>query len=192
MIRTTTAAPAAPSLGQPVPRRDQPADLAEPDLPALRRTEPTDLHHLARRLACRTALWAPHVRFAHDSRWSVRVAVTDTYEAWLLTWLPGQSTGLHDHGGVPGAFAVLEGAVHESTLAPRGHALPVSLVQRTIPTGRVRAFGPHLVHDVANTGRVPAVSLHVYAPALESMRRFVIDDRGRLQVVAREESGRDW
>lgn len=161
-------------------------------LPRLLRTEPTDLFHLALCLAADESSWRPHVRFAADNRWSVRIAATDRYEAWLLTWLPAQSTGLHDHGGVPGAFAVLRGSVHESTLAAARRGLPTALVHRTIPAGQARAFGPHLVHDVANTGHRPAISLHVYAPALDSMRRFVIDDRGHLRVVAVEESGRDW
>ena len=165
------------------------------DLPRLRRTGPTRLHHLARQLSERPDLWRPHVRFAHESRWSVRIAVTGEYEAWLLTWLPGQSTGLHDHGGSAGAFAVLEGAVEESTLAP-SHSprlvRPAALVHRALPAGRIRAFGPDYVHDVTNTGRVPAVSLHVYAPALDTMRRFVLDDRGHPRVVAREFAGSDW
>ena len=48
--------------------------------------------------------------------------MTDDYEAWLLTWLPGQSTGLHDHGGSAGAFTVLSGVVEESTLPPAAPA----------------------------------------------------------------------
>lgn len=166
-----------------------------PDLPLLRRSGPTRLYHLARQLADRADLWRPHVRFARDNRWSVRVAVTDDYEAWLLTWLPGQSTGLHDHGGSAGAFAVVEGALEESTLAPAYSPRvprPAALVHRTLSTGRVRAFGPDYVHDVTNTGRVPAVSLHVYAPALETMHRFVLDDAGTPHVVARETAGSDW
>jgi predicted metal-dependent enzyme (double-stranded beta helix superfamily) len=162
------------------------------DLPDLRRSTPGRLHRLAQELARRPDLWQPQVQFAHDTRYSVRVAVTGDYEAWLLTWLPGQSTGLHDHGGSAGAFVVLEGVVDEATLAPaRGHG-PSALVRRTLKAGRVRAFGEHYVHDVVNTGHAPAVSLHVYAPALETMRRFVLDEKGRPQVVSLEQSGTDW
>jgi predicted metal-dependent enzyme (double-stranded beta helix superfamily) len=152
------------------------------------------LHHLVRRLAEHTELWEPHVRFATASRWSVRVAATDEYEAWLLTWLPGQSTGLHDHGGSAGAFTVLRGVLEESTMPPARSGGPAALVHRTLSAGGVRAFGPDLVHDVANpagTGE-PAVSLHVYAPALETMRRFVLDDEGQVQVVSLERAGSDW
>ncbi|SES82853.1 hypothetical protein [Geodermatophilus poikilotrophus] len=30
-------------------------------------------------------------------------------QVWLLPWLPGQGTGLHDHGGSAGASAVVRG-----------------------------------------------------------------------------------
>jgi hypothetical protein len=54
-----------------------------------------------------------------------------------------------------------------------------ALVERTASGGRVhhahlpagggRRFGAHRVHGVANRGAVPAISIHVYAPALRSM-----------------------
>src|SRR4051812_11379340 len=169
-----------------------PTRPALPPPPRLRRVSPTRLPPLARELAARTALWRPQVRFAQASRWSVRVAVTDDYEAWLLTWLPGQSTGLHDHGGSAGAFTVLSGVVEESTLPPTRSRGPAALVHRTLTAGRVRAFGPDYVHDVTNNGAEPAVSLHVYAPALDSMRHYVLDDEGRPQVVSLERTGTDW
>ena len=37
------------------------------------------------------------------------------HEAWLLTWLPGQGTDWHDHGGSAGAFVVVQGALVEGT-----------------------------------------------------------------------------
>jgi predicted metal-dependent enzyme (double-stranded beta helix superfamily) len=166
--------------------------LAPPALAAPPRSTPSRLHRLARELAARTDLWQPQVRFAHETRWSVRVAVADDYEAWLLTWLPGQSTGLHDHGGSAGAFTVLSGVVEESTLAPARFRRPAALVHRTLSAGRVRAFGPDYVHDVTNTGTEPAVSLHVYAPALDTMRFYVLDELGQPQVVSLERNGADW
>jgi predicted metal-dependent enzyme (double-stranded beta helix superfamily) len=162
------------------------------DLPRLGRPTAGRLFRLAQDLSRRSDLWQSRVRFAHETRYAVRVAVTDDYEAWLLTWLPGQSTGLHDHGGSAGAFIVLEGVVHEATFLPAPGRSPGALVKRTLGPGRVRAFSEDYLHDVANVGRVPAVSLHVYAPALETMRRFVLDELGRLQVVSLERSGADW
>jgi predicted metal-dependent enzyme (double-stranded beta helix superfamily) len=109
-------------------------------------------------------------------------------EAWLLTWLPGQSTGLHDHGGSAGAFAVLDGVLDETVLVPDEH----SMARRNRPyaAGEIRGFGRHHVHDVAPAGG-PAVSLHVYAPALIGMTRYVLED-GALVPLASERAGSDW
>lgn len=150
------------------------------------------LIHIAQDLARRTEIWRPRVQFDHDSRYAARLAVNDDYEAWLLTWLPGQSTGLHDHGSSTGAFIVLAGALHEAVLAPTSGRQPSALLRRTLAASRYRTFTEGYVHDVTNLGTAPAVSLHVYAPALDTMRRFVLDASGRPQVVARERSGVDW
>jgi predicted metal-dependent enzyme (double-stranded beta helix superfamily) len=152
------------------------------------------LDHLATatRYAADPDSWPVAPRFNAVDRWYHRLAQEPDHEVWLLTWLPGQGTDLHDHGGSAGAFTVLEGVVEESTLAPGRSRGPAVLVHRTLTAGRVRAFGSDYVHDVTNTGRVPAVSLHVYAPALDTMRRFVLDDDGRPWVVSLERNGTDW
>lgn len=162
------------------------------DLPPLRRPTAGRLSRLAQRFSRCTELWRSRVQFAQDNRYAVRIADADDYEVWLLTWLPGQSTGLHDHGTSAGAFVVVEGALDETVLVPAGRRSAGGLVHRTLSSERVRAFSEGYVHDVMNNGSEPAVSLHVYAPALETMRRFVLDGAGRLQVVSCEQSGADW
>ena len=161
-------------------------------MPVIRRVTARRLVSAAQQLAARRPLWAPLVSWSPEERLAVRVGSTATYEAWLLTWLPGQTTGLHDHGGSHGAFVVVEGTLEEATLAPPRHHQPAALVHRTLGTGRARSFGPHHVHEVANRGSVRAVSLHLYGPALASMRRYVLDDDGRAVIVARERAGVDW
>jgi len=162
------------------------------DLPGVRRVTARRLASAAQQLAAARSVWAPLVSWSADERPAVRLGSTATYEAWLLTWLPGQTTGLHDHGGSNGAFVVVEGALEEATLAPPRHSQPAALVRRTLDTGRSRSFGPHHVHEVSCSGPVPAVSIHLYGPALASMRRFVLDDDGRAVIVARERAGVDW
>lgn len=162
------------------------------ELPAVRRVTARRLVSAAQQLAAHRAAWAPLLSWSPDERLAVRLGVTDTYEAWLLTWLPGQATGLHDHGGSTGAFVVVEGTLEEATLAPPRRHQPAALVHRTLGAGRARSFGPHHVHEVACRGSVPAVSLHLYGPALASMRRYVLDEDGRAVIVARERAGVDW
>ena len=105
---------------------------------------------------------------------------------------PGQSTGLHDHGGSAGAFAVLEGALEERVVVPQGHdATPrMSTRAREYRAGALRSFGARHIHDV-EARRVPAISLHVYAPALAVMTRYTLDD-GVLVALAPERAGADW
>ena len=150
-------------------------------------------HRIALDLARRTSLWQPHVVFAEPRHYH-RLAGGDGWEAWLLTWLPGQSTGLHDHGGSAGAFAVLSGALDETILLPRrvaaGEPTRYDGLTRRYATGAVRSFGTHHLHDVSPHG-APAVSLHVYAPGLTAMRRYSLED-GVLVETAHERAGVDW
>jgi predicted metal-dependent enzyme (double-stranded beta helix superfamily) len=109
----------------------------------------------------------------------------DDYEVWLLSWLPGQGTGFHDHGGSAGAFTVARGALQEWT-APGGRPSPVAASRAQ---GEVRSFGSWYVHHVINASAEPAVSVHAYSPPLESMRRFEFGPAGLLRVTT-ERAGR--
>src|SRR6478735_5375787 len=75
------------------------------------------LAHAVRRLAYRPADWRHAVRSNADERTYTRIPLPreNGYEAWLLTWLPGQGTGLHDHAGSAGAFILLAGTLTEDT-----------------------------------------------------------------------------
>src|SRR3954463_8270631 len=76
------------------------------------------LDHLAvaTRYAATPEEWPVAPRFNPMSRWYQRLHVADDHEVWLLTWLPGQGTDLHDHGGSTGAFHVFAGTLTEDTL----------------------------------------------------------------------------
>jgi predicted metal-dependent enzyme (double-stranded beta helix superfamily) len=141
-----------------------------------------DLGRLAQWYATSSAV---HPRFDPVDRWYARLASHADYEVWLLTWLPGQGTDLHDHGGAAGAFTVLTGRLTEET--PHGGVL----LPRRYGPGAVRRFGSHHVHRMANAGSVPAVSVHVYSPALTLMTRYSLDG-GALRALTVERAGQDW
>ena len=143
---------------------------------------------IARDFAGRPDDWPLAPRFDPRQRWYHRLATTDEYEVWLLTWLPGQGTDLHDHGGCAGAFVTVTGEVTEYTVVAGG---PARLVPRVLGPGEARWFGRHHVHQVVNNGDRPAVTVHVYAPALSAMSRYRIDD-GRLVLAAVDRAGRQW
>ncbi|WP_322779334.1 cysteine dioxygenase family protein [Frankia sp. Cas4] len=156
---------------------------------------PTDLALIVRRLAAHRDNWTPLVRFDPIRRSSMLLDATSDYQAWLLTWLPGQSTDLHDHGDSAGAFTVVTGVLTELTVVPgRSEPLrPTALASPTaFATGQVRSFGPAHVHDISNTANAPAVSIHVYAPALEFIRRYALDPHAGLVEIGRERAGVDW
>src|SRR4051794_23214316 len=71
---------------------------------------------LAARYAAAPEQWPVAPRFNPVDRWYHRLAVADDHEVWLLTWLPGQGTELHDHGGSAGAFHVVGGTLTEDTV----------------------------------------------------------------------------
>ncbi len=151
----------------------------------------TALSNIARVLAQRQHVWRRLIRFDPDQRFTTRVAGGRHWEAWLLTWLPGQSTGLHDHGGSAGALAIVDGALEESVPASSDGGRTYQMVRQPLAAGTVRAFGRHHVHDVANPGAASAISLHVYAPALTTMTRYQMLGH-TLQVLAEERAGQDW
>ena len=153
------------------------------------RLDPRRLPALARQLAGQRDRW-PAFRFDSQRRWYGRVPVDGNVEAWLLTWLPGQTTGLHDHGEAAGAFAVVQGVLHETAVTLRaGRGLHE--VTRAYEQGQVRPFGSWHVHDMINRGPRPAISLHVYSPALAVMRRYRRYG-DRLVQIAVQLAGEDW
>ena len=142
--------------------------------PARRRPSlrPSPLRTALRLAADRLSL-APALDFDPDRRYYRRLLADEHHEAWLLSWLPGQGTDWHDHGGSGGAFVVAAGRPR------RGHrACTGSCAARGTSTvaGSAHAFGPDYVHRVTNEGPDPAVSLHVYAPRLEVQHDYVSDD----------------
>ena len=71
------------------------------------------LGDVVRRLAASPADWLTRVRLNPEGRWYERIHLDDSHEVWVISWLPGQATGFHDHGGSAGAFAVVWGTLVE-------------------------------------------------------------------------------
>ncbi|MEU6996460.1 cysteine dioxygenase family protein [Streptomyces sp. NPDC046465] len=128
------------------PAREHPATVAE-------------FVGLARAIAADRSQWAHLVEYDATSRWYHRLRTSPGYEVWLLSWVPGQGSGLHDHGRSSGILTLLEGELTERT--ERG--------TRELAAGAQRVFAPGYVHEVVNDSLEPAVSLHVYYPGLTEM-----------------------
>ena len=153
-------------------------------------TVDTHLDHLAiaATYAAAENQWPVAPRFNPLARWYHRLAAASEYEVWLLTWLPGQGTDLHDHGGSAGAFQVLSGSLTEDTVAP---GTPTRITARELGAGTGRRFGSRHIHRITNRSTRPAISIHVYGPALSTMTRYRIGADG-LDVVTVEQAGVQW
>jgi hypothetical protein len=55
----------------------------------------------------------PYVLYDRDKRWHRRLHRDARVDLWLISWLPSQTTNLHDHGGSAGAFTVVSGRLSE-------------------------------------------------------------------------------
>ncbi len=122
---------------------------------------------LATAIAADRDQWEPLVRYDATTRWYARLRTGPGYEVWLLSWVPGQGSGRHDHGPSCGVLTVLQGTLTEHALTGGRET------RRTLPGGSQRFFAPGYVHEVVNDTLEPALSLHVYFPGLTEMTPYV-------------------
>ncbi len=133
------------------------------------------------RIAASPANWIARVQLNPAGRWYERIHLDDSHEVWVISWLPGQATGFHDHGGSAGAFAVVWGTLTEHRVT--GGAATGHVVEKPVGAGGSRAFGPRYVHDVRNAATSAlAVSVHAYSPALPQMTRYDLTSVGLVKL----------
>ena len=69
--------------------------------------------------------WRHLLRYDPDQRFSALIDSDEREEVWLMAWLPGQHTDLHDHALSSGAFTIVSGSLTESVArrAPDGRSV---------------------------------------------------------------------
>jgi rhodanese-related sulfurtransferase/mannose-6-phosphate isomerase-like protein (cupin superfamily) len=167
----------------------QEADSTSPAAKSLSGTvsrTPEDLANIVSLFASSDG-WMDKVRLRTEHRWYERLYPGPDYDIWVISWLPGQSTGFHDHGASSGAFVVATGILEEHRPGER---------TRVIYPGKPRAFGPDYAHDVRNVSLAPAISIHAYSPPLSDMNEYELDGsrlvpRGPASGNA-ETVGQEW
>jgi cysteine dioxygenase type I len=152
-----------------------------------RKLTPAELGRLVAGTAAAEQNWRPLVRFTAGRRWFHRLALAADYEVWLLSWLPGQHTGFHDHGEAAGAFTVADGELRESLASPGSRQVR----HRISAQGSVTRFGGRHLHDVGNVLPEPAISVHAYSPPLSAMRRYQMTHSG-LALLRTDRAELDW
>jgi hypothetical protein len=123
-----------------------------------------------------------------NDRWFVRLHGDDEVDVWLISWVPGHRTELHDHGGSLGAATLLSGSLDEFRWD--GERMRC----RRLKAGDQAGFPLGWVHDVvwAPPGprtsvtslagpQAPSLSVHAYSPPLTVMSYYEVTDEKRLR-----------
>ncbi len=115
-------------------------------------------------------------------RWYTRLHADDDLDVWLISWVAGHTTELHDHGGSLGALTVLSGSLDEFRWDGQ------RLRRRRLEAGDQAAFPLGWVHDVGATGDTPfkTLSVHAYSPPLTAMSYYEVTARQRLRRTRSE------
>jgi hypothetical protein len=149
--------------------------------PASRLLGARQLAEVVRQVAEGAADWLTRVRLNPAGRWYEQLHLDASHEIWLISWLPGQETGFHDHGGAAGAFTVVLGALTESRVA--GGTAAGHVLAKPMRAGTTRSFGPRYIHNVRNSAASSvAVSVHAYSPPLSSMTRYELTSAGLVTL----------
>ncbi|MFE3100617.1 cysteine dioxygenase [Nocardia tengchongensis] len=119
-----------------------------------------------------------------ENRWAARLVADDEVDVWLISWVEGKYTELHDHAGSLGALTVLSGALAEYRWNGR------DLRRRLLTAGDQASFPLGWVHDVVRapeseagiTGPLnPTLSVHAYSPPLTAMSYYEVTGHGTLR-----------
>lgn len=139
---------------------------------------PAELEDVAAGIGTTSEIWEPLVRIDREQRRYELVYEDDRMDAWVLTWMPGQATGFHDHYISSVGIYAVQGVVREDQM--RFGMPPLEL---ELSPGTRRRGNPSYIHRVQHLSGEPAVTVHVYSPRLDWVGQYRIDDEG---VVRRE------
>jgi len=141
---------------------------------------PAELEDVARGLAARTDLWQPLVHRDAEHRRYELVYEDERMDAWILSWMPGQGTGFHDHYISGVGLCVASGCVREDLMVYGGEHQ-----SRELRPGDTRQGGPGYIHRVSHHEGGPAVTVHVYSPRLDWVGQYRLDEDGVVQREVR-------
>jgi hypothetical protein len=137
---------------------------------------PDELEDVAAAIAGKPEIWEPLVRVDSERRRFELVYEDDDVDAWVLSWMPGQGTGFHDHYVSSVGIACVQGVVREDCLRPGAGELELRL-----RAGDTRQGGLGYIHRVEHVDGEPAVTIHVYSPRLDEVGQYRQDATGALR-----------
>lgn len=115
----------------------------------------------------------PYVRFDRAAYHRQSVAKRPAYEILVLSWLPGQSSPVHNHRGSVCCVSVVGGSAVETRYSVKGDVVCSTQV-------KIHAEGSLMLSTDTDTHVLAAspgdprglITLHVYLPALTGMETF--------------------
>jgi predicted metal-dependent enzyme (double-stranded beta helix superfamily) len=135
-----------------------------------------ELATLVTRISARPDLWQPLVVVDPERRRYELLYDDDQVDIWVLSWMPGQKTGFHDHDRSSVALICAQGELDEGSLALGLRADPVRMTPGVVRTGP----GGY-IHSVSHVAGEPAISIHAYSPPLICVGQYKVDPQGRLR-----------
>ncbi len=124
--------------------------------------------------------WADYDHPAADSYGRRLVYDGGYFEMMVMSWLPGDCSGIHDHGHTQwGAVQVFGPAEHAVFLMQDGAISTLS--RNKVKAGQVLAVGHQLVHQMQNPTNIKFLTFHLYGtpeparPITGGARVFVIE-----------------
>jgi len=142
--------------------------------------DPEELEEIARAIAARPEFWRPLARVDRERRRYELLFEDERMDAWVLSWMPGQATGFHDHYISSVGLCMAQGSVREDQMR---YGIPH--VERHLRPGDSRRGDPGYIHRVRYEDGEPAVTIHVYSPRLDWVGQYRLGEDG---VVRREPS----
>jgi predicted metal-dependent enzyme (double-stranded beta helix superfamily) len=141
---------------------------------------PDELENIAHEIATRADMWEPLVHSDADHRRYELVYEDDRMDAWILSWMPGQGTGFHDHYISGVGLCVASGCVREDLMVYGGKHQ-----SRRLRAGDRRQGGPGYIHRVSHDDGEPAVTVHVYSPRLDWVGQYRLAEDGLVRREVR-------
>ncbi len=125
-----------------------------------------------------------YVRFKPDTYNRQSIRKTANYELLVLSWQPGQQSSIHCHSGSRGWMLNIQGCVVEYLyqLCQQGDEISLQDERKSQCYQATWSYidDKRGAHRIAVEGSTPAVTLHLYAPPIESCNYFV---QNGLQVT---------
>ena len=135
-----------------------------------------ELERIAGDIRDRPELWEPLLVVDAQRRRYRLLYEDERTDIWVLCWMPGQSTGFHDHDVSDVGIAIARGMIVERQLR-----LPTGATALELRPGATRQGPAGYIHSVAHGEGAPAVSIHCYSPPLMKVGQYRVDTEGVLR-----------